>query len=124
MYFRPLSTHLRESNVFQTLIYLHQEIQFISDPYLLTLGNPIYFKPLSTHIKESNKFHTFIYSHQQIQFISNPYLLVSVYPMYFRPLSITSANPIYFKPSFIHPKESNAPNSNPRLQSLNLNPYI
>ena len=46
VYFRPLSTHIKESNAFQTPIYSLQE------------KNPMHFKPLSTHVRESNAFQT------------------------------------------------------------------
>ena len=81
MYFKPLSTHVKESNVFQTLIYLHQGIQCISEPCLLMSGNLMYFRPLFTHVSESNLFQTLIYSHQGIQFISDPHLFTPRNPM-------------------------------------------
>ena len=48
MYFIPLSTHVRESNLFQTLIYSSQGIQFILDL-------------LSTHAKKSNDLHPYLF---------------------------------------------------------------
>ena len=113
MHFRPLSTHVKESNAFQTLIYLSQGIQLILDPYLLTLGNLTYPRPLFIHASESNLFQTLIYSRQGIQCISNPYLL-------------TSGNLIYLKPLSTHVKDSNALQTplfmleNPMLQTLTL----
>ena len=39
MYLKPLTTHISESNLFQTHMYLHQGIQFISDVHLFTPWN-------------------------------------------------------------------------------------
>ena len=145
MFFKSLSTHIRESNLFHTLIFSRQRIQYIPDPYLLTIGNPIYFRPLSTHIRNL-MLQTITLGCNSLTLTSNPtlkmrqtffalmFLLLFFFshigPIYFRPLSthvresnlfqtiIYSRHEIQcFKPSFIHPRESNAPNPNPYLEA-------
>ena len=68
-YFRPLSIHASESNLFQTLVYSHKEIQYISYPYLLMSGNLIYFRSLSTQVRESNVIqpHLFMLENPMLQ---------------------------------------------------------
>ena len=111
---RPVSTHVRESNALQPHLCMLGNLMLLS--LTLTLGR----KPLTltsdptlkrrqslfclmflvsfslTH--KSNVFQTLIFSRQGIQCILDPYL-------------ITSMNPFYFRPSFIHPL-------NPMLQTL------
>jgi len=104
MYLKPLTTHISESNLFQTLIYSHYKIQFILHPHLFTPGNPMLqtltftlgCKPLTLPPNPKLKRrHTlfslmllvlFFSSHSQVQFISNPYLFKLGNPIYIRPI--------------------------------------
>ena len=121
MYFIPLSTHVRESNLFQTLIYSSQGIQFILDllsthakksndlhPYLFMSGNPM-LQILTLNVGRNNLTLTpkptlkrrrslfclmFIVLFFFSRFILDPYLL-------------TLGNPMHFKPLSTHVRESN-----------------
>ena len=77
IYFRPLSTHARQSNLFQTLIYSYQGIQC--------------FKSSFIHRRESNASNTHLYmsGHTMLQTLTltlnlghNPLTLTPIYKTY------------------------------------------
>jgi len=122
-YFKPSSTHVRESNVFKTLIYSCQWIQFISDPYILTSGNPINSRPLLyTPGNPMLQTLTLTQGHKPLTLTLYPTLkrrhtlfslMLLVFFLFFHsqvhfissPYLLTSGNPIYFRPLFTHIRE-------------------